>query len=171
MEPDDEVIVGEADLMAALEDAGESFPADEAAAAWGAAPVQVPEPDRRADEDPAGWLLGSAAASSEQEIESAEASAEVSAGEPDGAEPIVPIPRPAEPARQGRLFGAALPDELVREAAAVVISSRRASATHLQRRLRVDYDEAMALLRVLGEQGVIEIDAGATQGRVIADAE
>lgn len=171
VEPDDEVIVGEADLMAALEDAGESFPADEAAAAWGAAPVQVPEPDRRADEDPAGWLLGSAAASSEQEIESAEASAEVSAGEPDGAEPIVPIPRPAEPARQGRLFGAALPDELVREAAAVVISSRRASATHLQRRLRVDYDEAMALLRVLGEQGVIEIDAGATQGRVIADAE
>ncbi|HLQ38330.1 MAG TPA: DNA translocase FtsK [Planctomycetota bacterium] len=83
-------------------------------------------------------------------------------------EPVVAIPRPPEGARQRRLFGSSQVDpSLVAEARELVLSTRRASATHLQRKLRVEFEQAMELLSILGRDGVIEIAAGDTQGRVL----
>ncbi|MDA1220730.1 MAG: DNA translocase FtsK 4TM domain-containing protein [Planctomycetota bacterium] len=75
---------------------------------------------------------------------------------------LIPAPRvaPERSARPG-------PDpDLVEEAAELVVAYRRASANFLKRRLRVADEEAMALLQVLAARGIIECEAGATQGRI-----
>jgi DNA segregation ATPase FtsK/SpoIIIE-like protein len=81
-------------------------------------------------------------------------------------EPVIAIPRPPEGVRQQRLFVGVVDDSLVRDAIDVVTQSRRASATHLQRKLRVDYEQALELLQVLAHRGVIELVEGESQGRV-----
>lgn len=96
----------------------------------------------------------------------AEADAEADADEA-ATEPVVQIPRAETPGRQRRLFQAEIDEALVAEATELVTRTRRASATHLQRQLRIDYDQAMGLLSTLAERGVVEIAAGATQGRVL----
>lgn len=102
-------------------------------------------------------------------------------------EPIVAIPRPepaaasdedlrVEPsapvddepaARQRQLFGGALDEALVQEAIDVVTSSRRASATFLQRKLRIDYEQATEVLAELAARGVVALEGDASQGRVL----
>ena len=99
-------------------------------------------------------------AEAETEIESA------TAGPED--EPIVTIPRP-EPGRQQRLFAAEVDEDTIAEAVEMVTSSGRASASQLQRRLRIDYEQAMELLAVLAARGVIELGEGESQGRVLVD--
>jgi hypothetical protein len=90
--------------------------------------------------------------------------------EPGDEEPTVTIPRPAEPVRQRRLFRDPSIDEaLVQEATELVLESGRASATHLQRRLRIDYELAKELLGILAQRGLIELEAGAAQGRIVGD--
>jgi hypothetical protein len=81
-------------------------------------------------------------------------------------EPVIPIPRPPEGVRQQRLFVGVVDDSLVRDAIEIVTSSRRASATHLQRKLRVDYGQAIELLQVLAHRGLIDLVEGESQGRV-----
>ena len=68
-------------------------------------------------------------------------------------EPIVEIPHP-------------MGEGLVQEAKELVLNSRRVSASYLQRRLRVNFQEAMGLLRVLKGQGVISIGEGETHGKL-----
>lgn len=106
-------------------------------------------------------------------------------------EPIVPIPRPEvvpervrqervvaaprepelprdrEAVRQQVLFGPNLDDALVAEAVEVVTTWRRASATFLQRKLRIDYELACRVLAELGRRGIVELEADATHGRVL----
>jgi len=81
-----------------------------------------------------------------------------------GAEPVVeltPAPRVVpQPA------GPAIDAELVEEAVELVVAHRRASANFLKRRLRVEDDEAIALLQLLAQRGIIDCELGATQGRV-----
>jgi hypothetical protein len=100
------------------------------------------------------------------------------------AEPIVAIPRPEpvpvpaiapvvrqadEPAaaRQQSLFGDGLDQELVQEATDLVVGSRRASASFLQRKLRIDYPLAVELLAELAARGVVALEGDASQGRVL----
>ena len=106
------------------------------------------------------------------------------------AEPVVSIPRPdtsprlpvvpspdeapaaapnAEPSvRQQNLFAASGADEeLVEEAVELIAGSRRVTATLLQRRLRIDYAQALEVLAQLAARGKIELEADASQGRVL----
>jgi hypothetical protein len=101
-------------------------------------------------------------------------------------EPVVAIPRPdpvvppvseseqvaesdggREPVRQQRLFGASIDEALVAEAAEIVTAWRRASATFLQRKLRVDYEMACQLLVELAARGVVELEGDASRARVL----
>ncbi|MFN9703780.1 MAG: DNA translocase FtsK, partial [Planctomycetota bacterium] len=78
------------------------------------------------------------------------------------ADPIVTIPRPEVQAASGA------PDEaLMREAVELVLTSRRANAVFLQRKLRVDYDLATAVLHQLAARGIVALDAEATHGRIL----
>jgi hypothetical protein len=78
-------------------------------------------------------------------------------------DPIVTIPRPDLPASRP---GA--PDEaLMREAIELVLATRRANAVFLQRKLRVDYDLAAAVLVELAARGIVALDAEATHGRIL----
>lgn len=91
-------------------------------------------------------------------------------------EPTVSIPRPEpetlpaapsrDAARQQHLFAATPDAALVDEAIEVVTTWRRASATFLQRRLRIDYAMACQLLAELAARGIVELEADASQGRV-----
>lgn len=81
-------------------------------------------------------------------------------------ERIVAIPRPAEGARQQRLFVSGLDESLVREAIEIVQSSRRASAALLQRKLRIEFEQAVELLALLAHRGMIELTEDGTHGRV-----
>ncbi|MGA0060124.1 MAG: DNA translocase FtsK, partial [Planctomycetota bacterium] len=97
----------------------------------------------------------------------AEPAAHAERSEPEPIEPIVeliPQPRAAPSASSP-----AVDPALVEEAVELVVAYRRASANFLKRRLRVGDDEAMALLRVLAERGVIDCEVGATQGRLRGD--
>ena len=90
------------------------------------------------------------------------------------AEPTVTIARPPAPTpgHQGHLFGpGALDPALIEEAAELVLTSHRASAEFLRRRLRVDRNEARELLARLHELGVVVCDEGADHGEVIMDIE
>jgi hypothetical protein len=82
-------------------------------------------------------------------------------------EPTIEIPRPD--ARQGLLFGGALSQELVDEAASLVRDTHRANATFLQRRLRVDYETAIRLLDALRMAKVVDGALGEANGRVVVD--
>jgi S-DNA-T family DNA segregation ATPase FtsK/SpoIIIE len=73
------------------------------------------------------------------------------------------------PARQQQLFGGGGVDEdLVQEAIEVVLGTRRATATLLQRKLRIDYDLALEVLSELAARGVVALEGDATQGRVVS---
>ncbi|MBL9077711.1 MAG: hypothetical protein JNL08_09415 [Planctomycetes bacterium] len=93
--------------------------------------------------------------------------------EPAAPEAVVAIPRPdpavreRAPARQQQLFANEVDDDLVQEAMDVLDGQSRATASLLQRRLRIDYDQAVALMAQLGARGLVELEADATQGRVI----
>lgn len=77
-----------------------------------------------------------------------------------------PAPTPA-PGRQGNLFQGS--DEgLVQEAIEVVTGAGRATAGLLQRKLRIDYQEALGLLAELAARGVIALEGDATHGRVLS---
>lgn len=119
----------------------------------------------------------------------------VGAAEPESAEPgeplfAIPRPEPApvdsvarqpadeplpaaepdearEPVRQQRLFGPAIDENLVAEAAEVVTAWRRASATFLQRKLRIDYEVACQLLVELAARGIVELEGDASRARVV----
>ena len=89
-------------------------------------------------------------------------------------EPVVPIPRPAAPVdepapvRQQSLFDAPAVDEtLIAEATELLAGTRRVTASLLQRRLRIDYAQALELLAQLASRGVVALEADASQGRVV----
>jgi len=104
------------------------------------------------------------------EDETAESEVVEAVEEREEEEPTVTIPRPAEPVRQRRLFRDPSIDEgLVQEATDLVLESGRANAAHLQRRLRIDYEQAVELLGILAQRGVIHLEAGANQGRLLGD--
>ncbi|MBL8749351.1 MAG: hypothetical protein JNK78_09325 [Planctomycetes bacterium] len=103
------------------------------------------------------------------------------------AEPIVDIPRPEphvpvrgaqesalpptneSPAvRQQGLFDGGVDEGLIAEAMDLLEGTRRVSASLLQRRLRIDYAQAIDLLTQLAARGVVELEGDATQGRVLA---
>jgi len=81
-------------------------------------------------------------------------------------EPLVAIPRPPDGVRQQRLFVTTVDESLVREAIEIVTSTRRASIAQLQRKLRIDFEQAQEILAVLARRGVIDLVDGETQGRV-----
>lgn len=103
----------------------------------------------------------------------------------DPEEPVYEIPRsdpivepPVEPAGedseeapfQAELFSTSARDPaVVRAAADLVVGARRASATFLQRRLRVGYDEAIELLDELREEGVVGGAIGDPHGPLLVD--
>ena len=88
--------------------------------------------------------------------------------EPDARIPRVETSAPA--VRQGSLFAAVSHDEaLVEEAIALVVNHRRANAAFLRNRLRIRFDDAIDLLRVLAERGVVALDESGAQGRVLVD--
>jgi S-DNA-T family DNA segregation ATPase FtsK/SpoIIIE len=62
-------------------------------------------------------------------------------------------------------------DELLEEAKAVIIRAQKASASLLQRRLRVGYARAARLLDLLEEQGVIGPGEGAKPREVRVQAD
>ncbi|MBM3973301.1 MAG: hypothetical protein FJ301_04285 [Planctomycetes bacterium] len=78
----------------------------------------------------------------------------------DEADVVIPRPEPT-PDR------AELDEGLIAEAIELVTSSRRANAVFLQRKLRVDYQVAAALLAELAARSVVALDAEATHGRVL----
>ncbi len=81
-------------------------------------------------------------------------------------EPVMSIPRPAEPPRQMSLFGASMDESLLREALEICETSRRASATLLQRKLRIDYEQACVVLAQLAQRGMVELEEDGTQARI-----
>ena len=91
---------------------------------------------------------------------------------PEAEGTVVAIPRPEQPprvpARQQQLFTPSVDEELVREALELASGQSRVTAAQLQRRLRIDYEQAKELMAQLGARGAVELDADATQGRVIA---
>ncbi len=82
-------------------------------------------------------------------------------------EPVVSIPRPTDSRRQMSLFGGGVDEALLREAREICESAGRASVVLLQRRLRIDYEQARVVLAQLAEQGVLSLQADGTQGRVL----
>ena len=85
----------------------------------------------------------------------------------DSVRPFVGTPEEAK--SRTTLFGPIEADsELVAEAAALVVAARRASASYLQRRLRVGFGEAVELLDALREQGLVDGTLGDPNGRVVA---
>jgi len=152
VEPEVEVEAEPATPMAAVEpgtadltDAASAAAADDAAAdddaadddAAGESLVAIPRPDQTARE----WQPPSA--------------------------PRTPSRPPDAPVRQQKLFAADVDEDLLQEALEVVDGQSRVTAVLLQRRLRIDYQQAMDVLRQLGARGVLELDADATQGRVV----
>jgi len=81
-------------------------------------------------------------------------------------EPLMSIPRPAEQPRQMSLFGASMDESLLREALEICESARRASATLLQRKLRIDYAQACVVLAQLAQRGMVELEEDGTQARI-----
>ena len=78
----------------------------------------------------------------------------------------------AEAPFQAELFSTTERDPaVVRAAADLVVGARRASATFLQRRLRVGYDEAIELLDELRAEGVVGGSVGDAKGPLLVDPE
>jgi len=114
----------------------------------------------------------------------------VQPGDAGGEEPLVQIPRmdvppvfrePTAPGetraaeespergagRQQELFAAGIDERLIQDAIELVTSTRRASATLLQRKLRIDYARAVDLLGELAARGLVALEGDASQGRVL----
>jgi hypothetical protein len=108
----------------------------------------------------------------------------VQPGDAAGDEPLVQIPRmdvppvfrePTAPGetrsdeeseervggRQQELFAAGIDERLIQEATELVTSTRRASATLLQRKLRIDYARAVDLLAELAARGLVAPESDA----------
>jgi S-DNA-T family DNA segregation ATPase FtsK/SpoIIIE len=66
-----------------------------------------------------------------------------------------PPPRPAEPAGPAEFLGAEERDALLPDAIALVRQHPRASASLLQRRLRIGYSKAAQLIELLEAQGIV----------------
>ena len=81
-------------------------------------------------------------------------------------EPVVAIPRVEESPRQKSLFGNAADEALLREAQEICESAHRPSAVLLQRKLRIDFELARAVLAQLAERGIVELQEDGTQARV-----
>lgn len=114
----------------------------------------------------------------------------VQPGDAGGEEPLVQIPRmdvppvfrePTAPGetraaeeppergagRQQELFAAGIDERLIQDAIELVTSTRRASATLLQRKLRIDYARAVDLLGELAARGLVALEGDASQGRLL----
>jgi DNA segregation ATPase FtsK/SpoIIIE-like protein len=77
----------------------------------------------------------------------------------DDEQPVVLIPRSPEGVRQRRLFDSQIDEGLIEEAVGIARSSgRRVTAGYLQRKLRVDYEQAREVLQLLVQRGVIGDD-------------
>jgi hypothetical protein len=133
--------------------------------------VTEPSAEAAADEDSRSVAGDEAAWHSveqdEVELAEVEGTADVAEARAEADSDAVVIPRPAEGVQQQRLFVTTLEESLIQEAKDVVLGAGRASANLLQRRLRVDYEQAMELLAVLSHRGVVELGSEMTQGRVI----
>jgi hypothetical protein len=106
-------------------------------------------------------------ADAEESVEDVTGDTAADAGDMSVDEPVVeliPAPRLAPVAPATPVPG--VDPELVEEAVELVSAYRRASATFFRRRLRIEEDDAIALLQELAARGIIECEAGATQGRV-----
>jgi len=89
-------------------------------------------------------------------------------GEPEYDESIVSF-RPAK-AMGGRDAGGSIDDDLYEEAVAVVTNSGQASASLLQRRLRVGYARAARLLDIMEQEGVVGPSNGAKPRDILIDS-
>jgi hypothetical protein len=170
----------------AAESAAEVFAADEE----GAPVADASAHEQRTEAEP---VAAAADPSADDEPAAEEPSAEdvraeELAAEELAAEAPVPIPRPELPvaprvptppavardaehehpsgSRQQRLFGGRIDDALVQEAIDTVVGARRASASLLQRKLRVDYELACDLLAELDARGVVTLDGDRAHGRL-----
>lgn len=125
------------------------------------------EDDDAADDDAADGVAAADLAAFENDDADDDAAPEIA--ETASEEPVVAIPRPParEPARQQNLFAPGIDENLIQEAAEVVVGAGRASATLLQRKLRVDYDTACDLLAALAKRGVVDLGADANHGRIV----
>lgn len=81
-------------------------------------------------------------------------------------EVVVPIPRPTAPPARAPA-ASSFPESLVAEAIDVVVGSGRASATLLQRKLRLEFAVAEQLLGELARRGIVELGDDAAHGRVL----
>jgi S-DNA-T family DNA segregation ATPase FtsK/SpoIIIE len=88
-------------------------------------------------------------------------------GEPEYDESILAF-RPAK-AIGGRDAGGSIDDDLYEEAVAVVTNSGQASASLLQRRLRVGYARAARLLDIMEQEGVVGPSNGAKPRDILID--
>lgn len=135
-------------------------------------PLPLVEPVAPLAEFPAAAGSPDPASASDHVVDAAASEPPAPDAEP---EPIVAIPRPEpvaeaaprDAARQQSLFAPAVDEALVTEAIEVVTTWRRASATFLQRKLRIDYDLACRVLAELATRRVVELEADSTHGRVL----
>jgi DNA segregation ATPase FtsK/SpoIIIE-like protein len=58
-------------------------------------------------------------------------------------------------------------EALLGEAVELLGGTRRVTAALLQRRLRIDYQQAMDVMVQLASRGLVELEADASQGRVV----
>jgi DNA segregation ATPase FtsK/SpoIIIE-like protein len=156
---------------------GHAAPMPQSPASWSGEAL-VPEPE----------VPPAATASDDVDASAAGPTPPLEPPQVDPREPTIAIPRPEAAAssrlpsppraaaeraadevsvRQQNLFGAGLEEDLVQEAIELVLGSRRATASLLQRKLRIDYEMACRLLVELAARGIIALDADAAQGRVI----
>lgn len=124
--------------------------------------VEIPRPEPKPQALPTSAL--------ESAPEPLVAAAAGAPAEPAYAEPVPAEPRaaaiPSEPVQQ-HLFGVRIDDALVQEAIEVVKLWRRASAAFLQRKLRIDYETATAVLGELAARGVVRLDGDGAHGRLV----
>ena len=149
------------------EDAAESQVAEERT-------VEIPAMEPVADLSavrPRGFLAPVVEDDSEAEASESDAEAAAPSGATDAVassdeEPLVAIPRAEESPRQKSLFGNAADEALLREAQEICESAHRPSAVLLQRKLRIDYEMARAVLAQLAERGVVELEEDGSHARV-----
>lgn len=129
------------------------------------APVREPEPEEaEATTIPSTQIPSAAAPSaSPADAEADEDLARDASASTD--EPVVAIPRPPEGPRQQSLFVGTLDEGLVRDALDVLQSNSRATASMLQRRLRIDYEQAKEVLALLAHRGLVELAEDGSQAR------
>jgi DNA segregation ATPase FtsK/SpoIIIE-like protein len=158
----DAALVGAADEPPPVEPIEAEFEASiESPAREAIVEIPRPEPESRPLPTPV----------SESAPEPLVAAAAGAAAEPAYAEPVPAEPRaaaalPSEPVQQ-HLFGVRIDDALVQEAIEVVKLWRRASAAFLQRKLRIDYETATAVLGELAVRGVVRLDGDGAHGRLV----